>query len=150
MYETNSKFPWILAFILICLVALCGIMTITEANAEEQLETTLPSISIDSLYRIISEGISKSDDPFDLQVVDCIRININLDELPDQVTQVEAEIFFPALPSNIKSVVLSDRYRAFPANWHWTDQDVIFVSFNLSDIQLFQDLQGLYLFLLAW
>ncbi len=150
MYEMKSKIPWVLAVILIFLITLCGILTIAETKAEDLPEAPLPSISIDSLYKIVSATISKSEEPFDMQVVECIRIDISLDELPDQVTQVEAELFFPALPTNIKSVVLSDRYRAFPANWHWTDQDVIFVSFNLSDVQLFHDLQGLYLFLLAW
>ncbi len=150
MNEYNHRFHWFLSLLLAALIALCGIMVITEAKAEDSQIEPAPSITVEALYRIVSGTIEKADRPFELQVIDCMRIDIDQDKIPDQVAVIDAELFFPALPTTVKSIFLFDGYRAIPADWHWTDQNAVYVSFQLSDILSLKETHGLYLFLLTW
>ncbi len=150
MYEYNHKFHWFLALMLAVFFALFGIMMINDTKAEELQTESVPSISIDALYHIVSSTMVKADYPFELQVIDCIRVDIDTDEIPDQVMTIDAELFFPLLPPTVRTIVLFDGFRAVPAEWHWTDQNSVYVSFHLSDILTLKDTKGLYLFLLTW
>ena len=89
MYQFIHYHPWILALILICLITLCGALTITEGKAEELPAAAVPSITVHSLYRVISEVITPSDEPFDLQIAECLRVNIDVASLPESVTTID-------------------------------------------------------------
>ena len=149
MYGYNHKFHWFLALLLALFIALCGMMLITEAKAEELPAEPVPSITVDALYRVVSGAMSKSDAPFDLQIIECIRLDIDTDSLPEQVTLIDAEIFFPALPKKLKSVLLYDGKHVLATQWHWTDENAIYIAFERADIEKMNQAQPFYLFLLA-
>ncbi len=149
MYQFIHYHPWILALILISLITLCGALTITEGKAEELPAAAVPSITVHSLYRVISEVITPSDEPFDLQIAECLRVNIDVASLPESVTTIDAELHFPALPKKLKSILLYDGKHAIPARWHWTDENAIYVSFEKEDIEKLDHTRPFYLFLFA-
>ena len=149
MYENNLRFHWFLALLLAAAISLCGIMMATGANAEELPAEPAPSITIDALYRVVSGAMVKSDAPFDLQIVECIRLDIGTDSLPEQVALIDAEIIFPAVPKKLKSVLLYDGKHALAAQWHWTDENAIYIAFERADIEKMDQAQPFYLFLIA-
>ena len=149
MYENNLRFHWFLALLLAAAISLCGIMMATGANAEELPAEPVPSITIDALYRVVSGAMVKSDAPFDLQIVECIRVDISTDSLPEQVALIDAEIVFPALPKKLKSVLLYDGKHVLAAQWHWTDENAIYIAFERADIEKMDQAQPFYLFLIA-
>ena len=149
MYENNLRFHWFLALLLVAAISLCGIMMATGANAEELPAELVPSITIDALYRVVSGAMVKSDAPFDLQIVECIRVDISTDSLPEQVALIDAEIIFPALPKKLKSVLLYDGKHVLAAQWHWTDENAIYIAFERADIEKMDQAQPFYLFLIA-
>lgn len=149
MYEYKHNYHLFLALLLALFIALCGMMLITEAKAEELPVEPVPSITVDALYRVISGAMAKSDAPFDLQIVECIRLDIDTDSLPEQVTLIDAEIVFPALPKKLKSVLLYDGKHVLAAQWHWTDENAIYIAFERAEIEKMDQAQPLYLFLIA-
>ena len=149
MYENNHRFYWFLALLIAAAISLCGIMMAAGANAEELPAEPVPSITIDALYRVVSGAMVKSDAPFDLQIVECIRVDISTDSLPEQVALIDAEIIFPALPKKLKSVLLYDGKHVLAAQWHWTDENAIYIAFERADIEKMDQAQPFYLFLIA-
>ena len=149
MYEYNHNFHWFLSLLLALILSLCGALMITNANAEELPAEPVPSITVDALYRVISGVMVKSYAPFDLQIVECIRLDIETDSLPEQVTLIDAEIFFPALPKKLKSVLLYDGKHMLAAQWHWTDENAIYIAFERTDIEKMDQVQPFYLFMIA-
>ena len=149
MYENNLRFHWFLALLLAAAISLCGIMMATGANAEELPVEPVPSITVDALYRVVSGTMSKSDAPFDLQIVECIRLDIGTGSLPEQVALIDAEIIFPAVPKKLKSVLLYDGKHVLAAQWHWTDENAIYIAFERADIEKMDQAQPFYLFLIA-
>ena len=149
MYENNLRFHWFLALLLAAAISLCGIMMATGANAEELPAEPVPSITIDALYRVVSGAMVKSDAPFDLHIVECIRLDISTDSLPEQVALIDAEIIFPAVPKKLKSVLLYDGKHVLAAQWHWTDENAIYIAFERADIEKMDQAQPFYLFLIA-
>ena len=149
MYENNLRFHWFLALLLAAAISLCGIMMATGANAEELPAEPVPSITIDALYRVVSGAMVISDAPFDLHIVECIRLDISTDSLPEQVALIDAEIIFPAVPKKLKSVLLYDGKHVLAAQWHWTDENAIYIAFERADIEKMDQAQPFYLFLIA-
>ena len=149
MYENNHRFHWFLALLLAAAISLCWIMMATGANAEELPAEPVPSITIDALYRVVSGAMVKSDASFDLRIVECIRVDISTDSLPEQVALIDAEIIFPALPKKLKSVLLYDGKHVLAAQWHWTDENAIYIAFDRADIEKMEQAQPFYLFLIA-
>lgn len=149
MYEYKHNFNWFLALLLALFIALCGMMLITEAKAEELSAEPVPSITVDALYRVVSGVMTKSDAPFDLQIAECIRLEIDLSAMPEQMFLIDAELFFPALPKKLKSVLLYDGKRVVAAQWHWTDENSIYVAFDRTDIEAMDQTKPFYLLLIA-
>ena len=160
MYEFNHNYYWFLALILALLIALCGFIIVSSAKAEElsvealigesaYISAPVPSVTVNALYRIVSGAMIKSDAPCDLQPVECVRLEMDTASLPEDVTLIDAELFFPALPKKLKAVLLYDGKQAVLANWHWTDENAIYVAFDRADIEKMDQTRPLYLFLFA-
>ena len=150
MYEYNHRFHWFLVLLLAAAIVLCGIMMASGAKAEYLSSEPVPSITVDALYRVVSGTMSKSDAPFDLRIVECIRLDIGTDSLPEQVALIDVEIIFPALPKKLKSVLLYDGKHVLAAQWHWTDENAIYIAFERADIEKMDQAQPFYLFLIAF
>ena len=149
MYEYKHNYHWFLALLLAAAISLCGIMMASGANAEELPAEPVPSITIDALYRVVSGAMVKSEAPFDLQIVECIRLDIGTGSLPEQVALIDAEIVFPALPKKLKSILLYDGKHVLAAQWHWTDENAIYIAFERADIEKMDQARPFYLFLIA-
>ena len=149
MYEYNHRFHWFLVLLLAAAIVLCGIMMATGAKAEYLPSEPVPSITVDALYRVVSGAMAKSDVPFDLHIVECIGLDIDTDSLPEQVALIDAEIIFPAIPKKLKSVLLYDGKHVLAAQWHWTDENAIYIAFERAEIEKMDQAQPLYLFLIA-
>ena len=144
MYKQYRFLSYLTATFLI-LVLLCCVMVAT-GHAEQAAS---PSITADDLYRVVSPYMEKSRFPIDLYEFECIRIDLNTDEVP-MGNVIDGEFFFPALPTTLEMIFLSDGYHLVPSQWHWTDADRIYISFDVADIANLDTTIGLFIFLFAY
>lgn len=144
MYSFKEKIVWGLVFLLAFLILLCGGLLVQKGQAE-----AVPSPTIDDLYQVVSPYMEKSDFPIDLYEFECVRIDLNTDVLPTGDV-LDGEFIFPLLPSTLDLIFLYDGYHLVPAHWHWTDENRIYIAFDVYDISKLDGVNGLYIFLFAY
>ena len=134
-----NKQKWILALmgILTALILVCGFLVAGHAEA------SVSSITVADLYRVASDTMSMSEEPLDLTLCECVRVNVSLDKAGGAI---DGEFFFPILSNNLDSVILYDGYNAVPAVWHWTDENRVYLSFDTWAVSQLSDMTGLYIF----
>ena len=167
MRNILEKIVWTLFFILAFLCLLCGGFIVNRGDAEPlsasegllppaqervisaSQEEAAPDITVDDLCQIVSPIILKSSLPVDLYECTCIRIDLDTKVIP-MGSVIEGEFFFSELPPTLDLVFLYDGYHLVPAHWHWTDENRIYVAFDVEDIVKLAGTVGLYIFLFAY
>jgi len=134
-----NKQKWILALmgILAALILVCGFLVAGHAEA------SVPSVTVADLYRVVSDTMSMSDEPLDLTLCECVRVDVDMTKAGGAI---DGEFFFPILSNNLDSVILYDGYNAVPAVWHWTDESRVYLSFDTWAVSQLSDMTGLYIF----
>ncbi len=130
-------------------VVMTIIMIVGGACAAEAHAEPVPSITLEDLYRVVSNVFFKSDADHNMVECECIRLDMEIKEAIKTET-VESEIFFPALPRTLIFILLTDGSHAIPAQWHWTDENSIYVAFRTADLLTLDGTVGLHLFLFAY
>ena len=130
------------------LATVMAIVLLAVGGLNAQAEA-VPSITPEDLYRVVSNVFFKSGADHDMVECDCIRLDMEIKEAIGTEI-VESEIFFPALPRTLVFVLLTDGFHAIPAQWHWTNENSIYVAFRTADLLTLDGTVGLHLFLFAY
>ena len=136
-YYNRQKRILALMGVLAALILVCGFLVSGHAEA------SVPSITVADLYRVVSDTMSMSDEPLDLTLCECVRVDVDLAKAGGAV---DGEFFFPILPNTLDSVILYDGCNAVPAVWHWTDENRVYLSFDTLAVEQLSGTAGLYIF----
>lgn len=134
-----DKFAKSVLALLILGVILIGAALITQSGQAE----ALPSVTINDLYR--AEGALRiSEAPAEDLALDWIRVDVVYGEQIDADT-LEAEVWVPWPPGEIRDLVLFDGYHLVHGWWMIHEDGHITIKFRADDVRALDGTVGLYL-----
>lgn len=117
--------------------------TPAQAEAANAANAAVPSVTVESLYRIESEHMRLSEFPNTLQLYDVLMIDI--DDLGD-AEYIEADLYLPIVPDGLDDIVLFDGWHVAHFTFTRVDDGCIHIRTRAENVADFDGTVGLFLF----
>lgn len=118
-------------------------MTAMPTPAQAQVQEHVPSVTVESMYRIESEQMRLSEFPNTLRLYDVLMIDI--DHL-GEAEYLEADLYLPVVPDGLDDIVLFDGWHVAHFTFTRVGEGCIHIRTRADSVADFDGTVGLFLF----